>query len=180
MNRHSLLLKLLLILIICSVIFVVKVIFIKKYLSQDISTDKFVQTAPVNGEKKENPAQPTGSTAKIGDAVVKIAIADTPASRQQGLSGHPGLKSDEGLLFIFENSERVGFWMKDMLFSIDMIWIDDSGKIVYIKKNATPASYPEVFTPTTNAKYVLEVVAGFTDQNNISVGDQVEFFLSHL
>lgn len=180
MNRHSLLIKLLLILAVCTIIFFVKIFLIKNYLTQDVPADNFTTDISERVENKEIATKPTDSTVKIGNAVVKIDVVDTPAERERGLSGHPGLKNDEGLFFIFENSGKYGFWMKDMLFSIDIIWINDREEIVYIKKNATPASYPEVFTPTADAKYVLEVVSGFADENNISVGDKVELFISHL
>ena len=63
-----------------------------------------------------------------------------------------------------------------MNFPIDIIWIGEDMKVVYIKKNAQPISYPESYSPTIDAKYVLEVVANFSDKNNLKEGDSVEFF----
>ena len=60
--------------------------------------------------------------------------------------------------------------MKEMNFPIDIIWLDENLKIVAIKENAMTESYPEVFTPSTPARYVLEVPAGFVQKNKISVG----------
>ena len=114
---------------------------------------------------------------QIGGQKVEVKVVDTKEEQELGLSGHPGLEENEGMLFVFGLSEKHGFWMKDMNFAIDMIWIGEDMKIVYIKKNATPESYPEIFIPTQNAKYVLEVVAGFSEKNNVKVGDQLEMNL---
>ena len=112
---------------------------------------------------------------EIAGKKIKVEVVATPEARVLGLSGREGLKEDEGLLFIFPNSAAHLFWMKDMKFSIDIIWLDADGRVVYIKKNARPESYPEVFKPEQNAKYVLEVLAGFSDKNNLKDGDGVEF-----
>jgi uncharacterized membrane protein (UPF0127 family) len=65
--------------------------------------------------------------------------------------------------------------MKDMNFPIDIIWISEDLNIVYIKKDARPELFPESYRPETKAKYVLEVVSGFSEKNNLKVGDRVEF-----
>ncbi|MEI7709146.1 MAG: DUF192 domain-containing protein [bacterium] len=106
---------------------------------------------------------------------IKVDLALTPAEQEQGLSGRKGLKENEGMLFVFQKVGNYPFWMKDMNFAIDMIWISEDMKVVYIKKDATPASYPTTFGPNQDAKYVLEVVAGFADKNNLKVGDRVLF-----
>jgi uncharacterized protein len=109
---------------------------------------------------------------------IKVDLALTEAEQAQGLSGRPSLAEDEGMLFVFANPGKYLFWMKDMNFPIDMIWLSSDLKVVYIEKNATPESYPETFGPGPNdgeAKYVLEVVSGFSDKNNLKVGDGMEF-----
>lgn len=112
---------------------------------------------------------------EIGGQKVRVDVADDVASQQQGLSGRASLKEDEGLLFIFSQPGKYGFWMKDMNFPIDIIWISEDLKVVYIKKDARPELFPEQYSPTRNAKYVLEVVSGFSEKNNLEVGDQAEF-----
>ncbi len=62
-----------------------------------------------------------------------------------------------------------------MQFSIDIIWISEDLKVVDIKEEATPESYPESFAPKEGAKYVLEVGAGFSKLNNLKIGDSVKF-----
>lgn len=104
-----------------------------------------------------------------------VDLATTPEQRSQGLSGRHSLREDEGLLFVFDKPGQYGFWMKEMNFPIDIIWLDESKRIIYIKKDARPELYPEVYGPTTDAKYVLEVVAGFSDKHNVKEGDRAEF-----
>jgi uncharacterized membrane protein (UPF0127 family) len=115
---------------------------------------------------------------ELGGQKVKVDLASTPAAQTQGLSGRKSLSSDEGMLFIFNKVGKYPFWMKDMNFPIDIIWITEDMKVDYIKKNALPQLYPETYGPGVNdmdAKYVLEVVSGFSDKNNIKVGDSVKF-----
>ena len=112
---------------------------------------------------------------KIDDKEIKVEIVKTKEAQAIGLSGREELKKDEGMLFVFEQPAVYSFWMKGMKFSIDMIWLDQDKKIIYIQKNATPESYPESFGPKQNALYVLEVVSGFSEENNLKIGDILEF-----
>jgi len=115
---------------------------------------------------------------KLAGQEIKVDLATTPVEQEQGLSGRAGLAENSGMLFIFNTPGKYPFWMKDMNFPIDMIWISSDMKVVYIKKNATPESYPRAYGPGPNdqaAKYVLEVVSGFADKNNLQVGDVVRF-----
>ena len=111
----------------------------------------------------------------IGNAIFTVVIADTDAERTLGLSGRTTLDPDTGLLFIFENPSRAGIWMKDMNIPIDILWFDQDLKLISVKENATPASYPDIFYPTKNALYVLEVPTGTIRSHNISIGQQATF-----
>lgn len=110
---------------------------------------------------------------KIAGQEVKVDLAITAGEQEMGLSGRENLLENTGMLFVFEKEGIYPFWMKDMNFPIDMIWINGGMRVVYIQENATPESYPEIFDPKTNAKYVLEVPAGFSKNNNLKVGDKV-------
>jgi uncharacterized membrane protein (UPF0127 family) len=105
-------------------------------------------------------------------ASVRVEIADTDAERAQGLSGHAPLASDEGMLFVFPEEGRYSFWMKDMLFPIDILWLDSAGTVVHIERNVAPESYPTSFTSDSLARYVLEVRAGFATEHEITVGSK--------
>ena len=115
---------------------------------------------------------------KIAGNIVKVDLALNEKDQNQGLSGRVGLKDDEGMLFVFNNVDKYSFWMKDMNFPIDIIWVSSDFRVVYIKKNATPESYPMAFTPDKDAKYVLEVKSFFSEKNNLKIGDKVEFLSS--
>lgn len=112
---------------------------------------------------------------KIAGQNIKVILAETTLEQNRGLSGREKLNENEGMLFVFNHEGNYPFWMKDMNFPIDIIWLDENLKVVYIKKNALPQSYPESFSPGTNAKYVLEVNAGFSEKNNLKEGDTAEF-----
>lgn len=115
------------------------------------------------------------SYVQIGGQNVKVDLALTEAEHTKGLSGKNELMENEGMLFVFDKPGKYSFWMKDMSFPIDIVWFGEDMKVVYIKKNADPKLYPETYGPDTDAKYVLEVMAGFSDKNNLKVGDSLKF-----
>ena len=141
----------------------------------------------VAGQSGFLPYTPAGgefSTVRIGNVPVRVDIADTSEERTRGLSGVASLGENSGLLLVFDEHGAHGIWMKDMRFPIDIIWIAASSetsssggsevfRVVDIKKNARPESFPEIFFPEQNALYVLEVNSGFTDIHGIRVGDRV-------
>ena len=85
-----------------------------------------------------------------------------------------GLTEGEGMLFVFETDDLHSFWMRDMLFSIDILWIAMDGTVVHIEPSVSPDSFPQTFTPPTPARYVLEVPAGFATEHGIEVGTRTE------
>lgn len=105
-----------------------------------------------------------------GSTRIAVSIADSDTERVQGLSHTEALPEGAGKLFVFERPGLYGFWMKDMRYSIDIIWLDEKMTVVTIKESATPESYPETFYPNAESKYVLEVPAGFSTENDIVVG----------
>lgn len=112
---------------------------------------------------------------KIGEAEVMAELADTPEERARGLSGREELGDGEGMLFIFDEPAVVGFWMKEMLFPIDIIWIDSYKRVIGVEKDISPATYPETFRPSEAVKYVLEVPAGFSQRHSVDTGDELYF-----
>ena len=112
---------------------------------------------------------------KIAGQTVKVDLALTPKEQEQGLSGRIMLSSNQGMLFIFQKPSINYFWMKDMNFPIDMIWIDNNFRVIYIKKDVPPSTYPSSFGPGVDNSYVLEVSDGFSEKNNLKEGDIVEF-----
>lgn len=106
---------------------------------------------------------------------LRVDVVDTAEGRAQGLSGRERLGPTEGLLFVFPENDYHGFWMKDMLFPIDIIWIDNNFIIVDIERSVRPDTFPRVFEPKVPARFVIETSANFTDSFSIEVGGFVTF-----
>lgn len=108
---------------------------------------------------------------ELNGETIRVSVADTDAARERGLGGSAGLEPDEGMLFVFFDDAVRAFWMKDMRFSIDILWLAADGTILYIKEEASPESYPAVFAPQVAARYVLELPAGYARKHGVRVGD---------
>lgn len=116
------------------------------------------------------------TTVTIGEKSIQAEIADTDKERSKGLSGKDSLDEGSGMIFVFDNAKKHPFWMKDMNFSIDIIWINN-GRVVDIKRNAKPekgSNYLTIYKPDKPAKLALEVPAGYVRENNIKEGDTVK------
>jgi uncharacterized membrane protein (UPF0127 family) len=112
----------------------------------------------------------------VGETAIIVDIADEPDERERGLSNREDLPEGTGILFIFEEKDLHGFWMKDMNFSIDILWFNEFGELVYYVKNVNPDTYPVIFTPDEPAKYVIEVPAGFIKEEGIKMGDKIDLY----
>ncbi len=112
-------------------------------------------------------------TVHVGLATVTATVADTHSERMKGLSGTDSLPEFGGKLFVFDTNDRHGIWMNDMHYPLDIMWFDDQLELIHIEKNIKPDTYPTVFTPEQNARYVLEVNAYFTDDFNIQIGSKL-------
>ncbi len=123
--------------------------------------------------KLESVEFPRG-TILIDDIALEVQIADSDPRRVRGLMFQEQLPYDEGMIFVFTEPGLYSLWMLNMQFPLDMIWFDHDGNIVHIEKNIFPCkTVVEITTcqsivPDNEASYVLEVTAGFIDQNNIT------------
>lgn len=111
----------------------------------------------------------------VGGKTFSVEIARTAMDQERGLSLHVPLLDNQGMLFVFESEGMYGFWMKDMLFPLDIIWVDSNLQIVHIEKNLSPDTYPKIFYPGAKSLYVLEIPAGQADILQIKTGDTVKF-----
>lgn len=112
--------------------------------------------------------KPEGDTVKH----LKLEIADDDYQRETGLMYRESMEEDQGMLFIFENEEPRGFYMKNTHIPLDLIFLNSQNKIVSISKNAKPQSL-ETIPSEVPAQYVLEVNSGLSDQWNLAVGDSL-------
>ncbi|MBL8030484.1 MAG: DUF192 domain-containing protein [Candidatus Doudnabacteria bacterium] len=120
----------------------------------------------------------------INNKKILVEIVNTPDKMQHGLSYRKNLLENQGMLFQFEKSQQANFWMKDMNFDIDIIWIQEK-KIVGINSNV-PAPVKDQDSKINNTNLptypspgtvdmVLEVTAGWSEKNNIKTGDRISF-----
>lgn len=103
---------------------------------------------------------------------MRVSLADSDSERQQGLSGRDFLAEDEGMLFVFEEPGRHGFWMNGMKFPLDFIWI--SGDRVVGTTETAPVTQMDI-KPPQSIDRVLEVNSGFVARNKIKIGDKVSY-----
>lgn len=111
---------------------------------------------------------------KINDSSFQVEIVNTPETRQQGLSGKANLPDGTGMFFIFETPDKYGFWMKDMNFAIDIVWIDENLRIVDVELDVLPETFPQIFYPNKAVKYVLELPAGTIAKYRIDIGAVIQ------
>ena len=109
----------------------------------------------------------------INDVPLTVEIADDDEKTARGLMFRDRLADDRGMLFIFEKEHKYQFWMMNMKFNLDMIWLDANGKVVYIVEDAEPCIDEAhtslcTYSPDAPAKYVLEVNSGFVKEHGIN------------
>ena len=115
------------------------------------------------------------SLVSLNGKTFEVEIADTQLERAQGLMFRKELKENSGMLFIFTESDKHSFWMKNTFIPLDIIWIDENFKIVYIYENAQPCrDICDSITPSKDARYVLEINSGLAEKYNFNMGDRVE------
>jgi hypothetical protein len=118
---------------------------------------------------------------KIDGVVLEVQIADTDPRRARGLMFQEQLPLDEGMLLVFDDANKRSIWMLNMQFPLDVIWIDDNSRVVFIEKNIPPCktaletvTCPSYKGGSKDAKYVLEVTAGFVDAFKITTESTLE------
>lgn len=110
---------------------------------------------------------------------ITAELAITEAERQKGLMFRETLLPDQGMLLVFEEEDIYYIWMKNMKFSIDILWLDREKRIVHIEKNVPPCKKepcPSYYSKTPSM-YVLELRAGSVDENKLKLYDRLDFIL---
>jgi hypothetical protein len=109
-----------------------------------------------------------------GATIVVEVVAD-PETRALGLMHRPSLRPDRGMLFLFPTTDIHSFWMKETLIPLDMIWIDESSRVVDVKANVPPCQADPCpsYTPSGAARYVLELGGGQAAAHRVAPGTQV-------
>ena len=115
----------------------------------------------------------TSYTVYIDTVALGVTLADTEKERREGLSGVESLPKLGGKLFIFDEEQRHGIWMKDMNFPIDIMWFNNNLELVHIEENVDPSTYPKVFGPNKDARFVLETNSHFVDSIRVQIGNRL-------
>ena len=110
---------------------------------------------------------------------VTAELAVTDAEREKGLMFREKLLPDQGMLFVFERDGVHGFWMKNTLIPLDMLWLDAGKSVAYIAADVPPCTADPCpsYGPEFPARYVLELKAGEAAARGIKVGDRLQFVL---
>jgi len=112
---------------------------------------------------------------KINEATLKFELAESQVEKTQGLSNRNRLAKDEGMLFIYSEYSLHSFWMKGMLFPIDIIWLQDNLIIDITANVPIPTSTNLIiYKPNKPVNKILEVNAGWVQTNNVKIGDSIE------
>lgn len=119
------------------------------------------------GDRKKENAE---KVVTFGDAKAFVRVADTLEKQTMGLSGTSVLGENEGMLFLFDRSGNYPFWMKDMRYPIDILWMDETKKVVNRETCLSPESYPKVFASRVASRYVLEMPCGWAEKNGVENG----------
>ena len=120
-------------------------------------------------------------TIMVGDKILEVQIADTEPRHVRGLMFQNELPFDQGMLFVFDEPRPKSMWMLNMQFPLDIIWFDEDGNIVSISKDVPPCQTPSEImacesdgATSRDAKYALEVTAGFVDEFEIDKNSKLE------
>ena len=118
----------------------------------------------------------------INEKIIYVEVAITPEDRQRGLMEMDLLEKDNGMLFVFSEEDAYSFWMKNMKISLDIIWINGDGNVVYFVEGAPPCvqSPCQTYSPNVDALYVLEVNPGVIDVLGIEENTEVIISLNNL
>lgn len=149
----------------------------KLYLALVVVAVLVVAIFLVRTEQTKAPAVPkvAGCNGTVALNEYALEEATTTATQLKGLGGRDNLPQKCGMLFNFDQVEQHGIWMKDMKFNLDIIWLDQSKRIVSIRENAPYNSYPEVYQPQAASKYVIELNAGQARAGAFRIGQVLTF-----
>jgi uncharacterized membrane protein (UPF0127 family) len=142
-----------------------------------VDPDEIIEEETVVEEIQKDPRY--NREISIGEAKLLVQIVRTPAELNKGLSGREKLAEENGMLFVYDGPQKVNFWMPDMNFPLDIIFLS-SNEVVYIEPNVpnpakdTPKEELEIYSPNMPVDMALETVAGWTEKNGVEVGSVLE------
>jgi uncharacterized protein len=140
-----------------------------------ISTAASGRAASNSSANNTSLTTPTYYVVTVGNTTVHAEVANTPAERETGLMNRTALNENAGMLFVFETEQQQSFWMKNMRFPLDIVFITADMRVLEIYQSVPPCTSDPCSLYTSNApiKYALEVNSGFSERNGIASGNVV-------
>ncbi|MFA6553984.1 MAG: DUF192 domain-containing protein [Candidatus Paceibacterota bacterium] len=119
------------------------------------------------------------STISVGapNGTINTFVATSSDDQELGLGGRDSISKQEGMIFAFPDSASRGFWMQDMLFPIDIVWIREDKTVASVTSGIATSTYPDIFFPTEPVMYVLELNAGSAKDFGIATGTPLQFVI---
>ena len=168
--------NLLAIIVLCVLLYIFLLVAFKEPIFTEIARITRPREPAATAALSTTPSpQPIIASVHIGATVIAAEVVKDTEAIRVGLSGRDSLAPENGMLFIFPKPKKYRFWMRDMKFPIDIIWICDDtviGITANIASEFNPSN-PRFFYAPHKANYVLEIAAGFAAEKNIHVGDHV-------
>ena len=120
---------------------------------------------------------PVNGTAEADGNIIQTETVTNAEAQAKGLSGRPCIKEGQAMLFVFKenNTSNNCLWMKDMRFPIDMVWLDESKRVIYRALDVDPSTYPKTICPGTPTRYILEVKANSAEKLGLTVSTVISF-----
>ncbi len=112
---------------------------------------------------------------KVGSHAYHLQVAQTEAAQEKGLGDRDSLQKIKACYLSLADQATRCFWMKDMRFPLDIIWLDSTKTVVHIQPDVVPSTYPETFCPSELAQYVIELNAGQAKRAGITAGQTLSF-----
>lgn len=117
----------------------------------------------------------------FNDSCFVVELAMNKEEKRKGLMESSGLKDNEGMLFLNEKEDVYSFWMKNVSFPLDIIWINKDKEVVFISQNAQPCfdDFCPSINPGIKAKYVLEINGGLSNKIGLKTGSKLDIIIDN-
>ena len=159
---------------------IIFLIFLSNKMISDGSLPSFEEyiassTKITNDFQKNNLSLMASTTIKAPNGIIYAYIASSSLEREIGLSGTENLRDDEAMLFVLDRPGIYPFWMKDMRFSLDIVWIGPDNKVISVDRDVSPDTYPITFQSISAAGAVLELNTGKAESFGLRPGVEIKY-----
>jgi uncharacterized membrane protein (UPF0127 family) len=110
---------------------------------------------------------------RVGQNYYQLEEVTTLPAQEQGLGSRVAMDADRGMLFTYTRDDQRCFWMKDMHFSLDIIWVDHVHNVTHIEPHLAPSTYPQTYCAT--GQYVIELSSGEAAKDRLEAGQNLNF-----